>query len=134
MLHIAISASGKLDKPHWREACDEYIKRLAPFCKLEFFTAGDAEQPKRADKYYAVALTPDGGSLTSEEFAAELARRQNICFYIGGSDGLTTEFVSRCDARLSLSAMTFPHALARVILLEQLYRAFQIMNNTRYHK
>ncbi|GHV09579.1 ribosomal RNA large subunit methyltransferase H [Clostridia bacterium] len=135
MLHIAISTAGKLGRPYWRDACAEYVKRLKPFCKLEFIKTHDTDQPRWVDNHYAIAVTPKGKRMSSEVFAKALTGEvPRICFYIGGSDGLSAEFVKRCNTTLSLSDMTFTHSLARVLLLEQLYRGFQILNNTAYHK
>ena len=122
-------------------AAAEYQKRLTPYVKLtvrelpEGHPVTDALPPGAL----TVALCVEGELCSSEALAAQLAAwqlsgRSSLCFVIGGSDGLPEEVKARAGRRLSLSPMTFPHHLARVLLLEQLYRAIQINAGGKYHK
>ncbi len=139
MIHIAISCAGKLDKPYWQAAAQEYTKRLSAFCKLQVTEADDRAAPRFMEKHHGIALCIGGAELSSEELAAQLQLWQNtglsrVCFYIGGSDGLPQSLIDKTQQTLSLSHMTWPHAVARVLLLEQLYRSFQILSGSAYHK
>lgn len=141
MLHVTVLCLGRLKEPFYIGACKEYAKRLGGYCALtvtELPEDGDiaARIPKGA---YVIALCIEGKKLSSPVFAAELEKLMNrgvshICFLIGGSDGLPEEAKRRADLSLSMSDMTFPHHLARVMLLEQLYRAFSISAGAKYHK
>ncbi|MDR1531823.1 MAG: 23S rRNA (pseudouridine(1915)-N(3))-methyltransferase RlmH [Clostridiales bacterium] len=155
-MRILVLAVGKLKERCWKEACGEYVKRLSGFAALE--TAEVADE-WNADKDVALALTReserimqrlrprdyvaalcvDGAAMSSEGFAAfveesVLQARERLVFIIGGSHGLGGAVIKRADARLSFSPLTFPHQLTRVILLEQLYRAFKIIRKEPYHK
>lgn len=153
-MKLRIAAVGRLKEPHWRAACDEYIKRMRPYATLEIAEVGDRDisfDPKRAmaaegadllkaipDSSYVFALDLGGREVTSEGLSADLARlmvdgRSDVTFVIGGSAGLDPALLKRADERLALSRMTLPHQLARVVLLEQLYRSFRIMRNEPYH-
>jgi len=131
-----------MKEPYFVAAAAEYQKRLAPHVKLTVKELPEGhpvvnELPR--DATLTVALCVDGQPCTSQQLAADIAAWQlsgisSVCYVIGGSDGLPGAVVQRADKRLSLSAMTFPHHLARVILLEQLYRAFQIIAGGKYHK
>ena len=160
MLKLKFITVGSLAERHWREACDEYKKRLSQTCKVEECelketkiaknpTDGDiravleneadrilAQIPQRA---YTIALCIEGKQLTSPELASLIDSKasegfSDICFIIGSSFGLDERVKKRADIRLSMSKMTFPHKLARVMLLEQLYRASEINRNSKYHK
>lgn len=159
MLRVTVLAVGGLKEAYLRDACAEYLKRLGAFCKpavveipeqrlpqnpsdAEIQKALEAEGaamlarlPKGAA---AVALCIEGEQLSSEQLAARLARAggetSHVAFLIGGSHGLSETVKRACAARLSMSRMTFPHQLARVLLLEQLYRAFSIAAGGKYHK
>jgi 23S rRNA (pseudouridine1915-N3)-methyltransferase len=159
MLHIRIAAVGKCRERYFADACAEYAKRLGAFCKLDIAEVeeyrlpatpsdGDIERclaeegkalltriPERAQ---AVALCVEGKALDSRELSREIAgmaqRASSLVFLIGGSHGLSEEVKEKCALRLSLSAMTLPHQLARVVLLEQVYRAFCMLQNRKYHK
>lgn len=141
MIHIEIVCAGRLKEPYWAAACAEYEKRLTPCAKLHVCERPEGRPlaghvPAGA---YAVALCVEGEMMNSEAFARMLrewmtAGRSSVCFLIGGSDGLFEEDKARADRRLSLSRMTFPHHMARALLLEQLYRAFQILGGGKYHK
>lgn len=155
---ISILAVGRMAKP-LSLAAQEYEKRLSRYDRIELHEIREEREPEaggekliehtkrkegeRILKYlsaadYLVALTPGGEQMDSEAFAARLQglrdQGKRIVFCIGGSLGLSQEVLQRADERLSLSRLTFPHQLARVVLLEQLYRAFKILSNERYHK
>ena len=139
MLTIHIICVGQLRDSYYRQAAAEYEKRMAPYCRVkttentERITA--AELPQRA---YKIALCVEGAQLSSEEFAAKIdslmtGGNSDIAFVIGGADGLPDAVKEACSLRLSFSKMTFPHRLMRVILLEQLYRAMNILRGGGYH-
>jgi 23S rRNA (pseudouridine1915-N3)-methyltransferase len=151
---IRIAAVGRVKEPHWRAACDEYLKRLRPYATIEVAEASDRDigtEPARAmaaegadllrsipEGSHVLALALGGRELTSEQFSEHIAElmvrgRSDITFVIGGSAGLAPEILARADEKLALSHMTLPHQLARVVLLEQVYRAFRIMRNEPYH-
>jgi 23S rRNA (pseudouridine1915-N3)-methyltransferase len=151
---LRIAAVGRLKEPHWRAACDEYLKRLRPYATVEVVEAADRDVSRDAPRAIAaegvdllraipegshvIALDLGGRQVSSPELADHLAelfvrRRSDITFVVGGSAGLAPEVLARADERLSLSRMTLPHQLARVVLLEQVYRAFRIMRNEPYH-
>jgi 23S rRNA (pseudouridine1915-N3)-methyltransferase len=152
MLHVKLICVGRLREPHYIAACREYEKRLTPLCRLE--TLEIPEEPERPGALeregerliaaipagaYTVALCIEGESVSSEALAARLesltARGvSRMCLIIGGSNGLSDAVKARADWRLSMSAMTFPHHLARVMALEQLYRAMSINSGSKYHK
>ena len=140
MLTIEIICAGRIKESYYTEACLEYAKRLNGMVKLSVI-----EQPEGKplqfvqDRAYTIALTPDGKLQSSEQFCDELweladSGISKIRFLIGGSDGLFEEDLQRADAKKSLSPMTFTHAMARVLLLEQIYRACMIRNGRKYHK
>jgi 23S rRNA (pseudouridine1915-N3)-methyltransferase len=153
-VRLRVVAVGRVKEPHWRAACDEYLKRLRPYATVEVTEIADRDigtdaakamaaegadvLRSLADGSYVIALDLAGSQRTSEQFSAELAElmvrgRSDVTFVIGGSAGLATAVRERADALLALSKMTLPHQLARVFLLEQLYRAFRIMRNEPYH-
>ena len=160
MLKITIVSVGKLKEKYLREAVEEYSKRLSRYCTLNIIevpdepsaeNAGEAEEEavrekesarilaKIPERSYVVALDIGGKQLSSEELAAKISELQvrgesHITFIIGGSLGFSDSVRKRADMRLSFSKMTFPHQLMRVILLEQIYRSFRIMNHEPYHK
>lgn len=160
MITIKIVALGKLKESYLREACAEYQKRLQAFCKLQITELTPYRLPddpsaaqicealdKEADEIekhipsnaFVYAMCIEGASLTSERFAAQLEHAAviggaTVTFVIGSSYGLSDRIKQRAQTRLSLSAMTFPHQLSRVMLLEQIYRAFQIRSGGKYHK
>ena len=141
MLHVTILCQGRLKEKYFLAACEEYKKRLTAFCRAEITELpenGDlaAKIPKGS---YVIALCIEGQRLSSPALAELVARRSlegdsHLCFLIGGSDGLAPAIKAAADFRLSMSDMTFPHHFARVMLLEQLYRAFTINAGTKYHK
>ncbi len=155
---LSLITVGKIAKP-FSEAAREYEKRLSRFDKVDVIELPDEKEPahlspaaiaqvmdkegrnilgrvRREDA--VVALCIEGQAQTSEQLADTLSRLRmdgrRIVFIIGGSLGLSPEVVARADIRLSLSSMTMPHQLARVVLLEQIYRAFKIISGERYHK
>ena len=159
-MNITILAVGKLKEKYWRDAVDEYTKRLSKYCRLQIIeiketplpanaSAADEEAVKQAEGAdilekikptdYVVTLEIKGKTFSSEELAQHMEKlaisgKSSIVFVIGGSLGLSNEVSKRADLRLSFSAMTFPHQMMRVILLEQIYRSFKIIRNEAYHK
>lgn len=159
-MQITIIAVGKVKEQFFRAAIDEYSKRLSRYCKLKIIELPDEKTPDNAspkeeeaillkegnrildavnDDSYVFALAIEGGKCDSVEFAGKLnslavGGKSNITFIIGGSLGLHPEVKKRADNLFSFSDMTFPHQLMRVILLEQIYRAYRIINNEPYHK
>ena len=159
MLTVNIICVGKLKESYLREAVEEYSKRMKPLCKLnvvelpeertgdnpsdaEIMRVITAESERIAQKIgksdYVIAMCVEGKSISSEELSKKLEdiamQSSTVDLIIGGSWGLSDELKSRSDFRLSMGRMTFPHQLCRVILLEQIYRAFQISKGTKYHK
>ncbi len=159
MLKIKILCVGKLKERYFESACAEYIKRLSAYAEADVEEIKEARLPASPSEEqiknalidegrrileampkgaFSVALCVEGEEPDSGAFAAKLALWQvsggKLCFAIGGSNGLSDEVKKSAGYRLSLSKMTFPHHLARVILLEQLYRAFQINLGGKYHK
>ena len=160
MQHIRILCVGKFKEKYWEMAEAEYLKRLTPYAKVETLCLPEvrlSNDPKEAEilagiekegesilakippKSHCVALCIKGKSLKSEELAAHmenvtLSGVSDITFVIGGSNGLSAAVEKRADFKLSFSPMTFPHQLARVMLLEQIYRSFQIRSGGKYHK
>ena len=159
-MKITILAVGKVKEKFYRQGIEEFEKRLSRYCKLEIIEVADEKTPDHAseaealkikekegkrlllhlrDTDYVCALAIEGKQLSSEELADHLNRlgiqgRSSIVFVIGGSLGLHPEVLARADYLLSFSRMTFPHQLMRVILLEQIYRAYRIMRKEPYHK
>ena len=141
MQRITILCQGRLKEKHYIEACREYVKRLSAWCQPEII-----ELPENGDVVsriprgaYVIALCIEGEKTDSPGLARRLARcalegDSRVCFLIGGSEGLPQAAKELADWRLSMSDMTFPHHLARVMLLEQIYRAFTINAGTKYHK
>ena len=150
---IKIICVGKIKEKFYRDAIEEYLKRLSKYTKIEIIECKDysldnIEEEKEkekneieryiSDKDYVISLDIKGNYLTSEEFAEKIDKtlisNSNIDFIIGGSNGLHDFIKKRSNYLLSFSKMTFPHQLFRVILLEQIYRGFKIINNESYHK
>ena len=160
MFNITVLAMGKLKEKFYIQAVEEYAKRLGGFCKFQLLELPEyrlPEDPSPAQIAEGLAregqlirekipkgawfcvLTPEGKALSSEDFARTLAEVKNAgrsaaCFLLGSSFGIAPEIKALADLRLSFSPMTFPHHLARVMLLEQLYRAESIQAGSRYHK
>ncbi len=159
-MRITLITVGKIKEKYLRDAIAEYSKRLSRYCKLEIIEVADEKTPDQAseaaeenirnkegerilkhirDDMYVITLEIGGKMLSSEEFADKINSlgvqgKSSIAFVIGGSIGLGKEVLRRSDYALSFSKMTFPHQLMRVILLEQVYRGYRIMNGEPYHK
>ncbi len=159
-MKITLITVGKIKEKYLKDAIAEYSKRLSRYCKLEIVEVADEKTPdnasdtvedairdkegERIQKYikedaYVITLEIGGKMLTSEELSEKIEKlgvqgTSHIIFIIGGSIGLGKEVLKRSDYALSFSKMTFPHQLMRVILLEQIYRSYRIMNNEPYHK
>ena len=156
---VRIVCVGKLKERYFEDACAEFQKRLGRFCTLEIIELADEKAPESLHpaeedivrdkegkrilkaigaKDFVVALAIDGKQMRSEEFAAFLEEKETearpLTFLIGGSLGLSPEVYARANAKLSFSKMTFPHRIARLLLLEQIYRGFKILRNEAYHK
>ena len=143
---IKIICVGRIKEAFYRDAIDEYLKRMLKYHKVEIIEVMDSNIKtekelilKKIDKKdYIITMEIEGKSLSSIEFSEmidkTLITNSNITFIIGGSDGLDDEIKKLSNYKLSFSKMTFPHQLFRVILLEQIYRAFKIINNESYHK
>ena len=159
MLHVFVIAVGKCRERYFADACAEYAKRLSAFCKLTVAEVDEYKLPanpseaeiqkcleaegksilaKIPPKAAVFSLCVEGGQLSSPQLAQKMASisatEPCIAFIIGGSHGLSEEIKAVSRERISLSAMTLPHQLARVVLLEQIYRAFAIGANLKYHK
>ena len=143
---IRIVCVGKIKEKFYRDAIDEYLKRMGKYHKVEIVEVMDSNMKNEAteilkkitDKEFVVTLEIDGNNVSSVELSKfidkTLINNSVITFVIGGSDGLDDEVKRRSNYKLSFSKMTFPHQLFRVILLEQIYRSFKIINNETYHK
>lgn len=151
---------GKIKERYLTEGIGEYAKRLGRYCRLSFVQVADERTPDKAsqalnqqirrtegerllrhirEQDYVIALAIEGRMLDSPQLSKKLeglavAGVSSVTFVIGGSLGLSPEVLSRADLQLSFSKLTFPHQLMQMILLEQIYRAYRIMNNEPYHK
>jgi 23S rRNA (pseudouridine1915-N3)-methyltransferase len=152
-MDIAVVAVGKL-RPYYRQACDDYTRRLRRYAHLREYEVREASraptaavqraeeaarlETKIADASTVVASAREGTGWSSNELARQLERwlliARPLVVVLGGSQGLDPAMLSRATARWSLGPLTFPHELARVIILEQLYRAFTILRGEPYHK
>lgn len=153
-MRLLVLAVGKLKEPHWSDAADEYLKRLSRYAKVDVVELPDRDisrdraAARKAEGetilkaipggYRVFALDENGTEHTSEELAKGLERLMvqgvsSVAFVVGGSAGLDPAVLARADGSISLSRMTLPHQLARVVLLEQVYRAFRIMRGEPYH-
>ena len=140
-MDFTIISVGRLKEPYFIAAVDEYLKRIGGFTKITMIDVKEdgAITAKIPANSYIAALCVEGEQFSSEEFSKRLEKvylseKRGICFIIGGSDGLPQDIKSIADIKLSMSEMTFAHRLAKVMLLEQLYRALSIQNNRKYHK
>jgi 23S rRNA (pseudouridine1915-N3)-methyltransferase len=154
-VRITLVAVGRLKERHWREAAGEYLKRLGPYARVELVEIADrdvsADEARALDAEGADVLRalPEGATVavleiggaqrSSEAFARWLeglgtSGRPHVVFVIGGAAGLHPNVLARADERISLGPMTLPHQLARVVLLEQIYRAFRIIRGEPYHR
>ncbi len=161
MLAVNLVTVGKLKESYLRDACGEYSKRLGAFCKLNITELSESrlpDQPSQKDienalsnegkamlplisakGCYNIAMCIEGKQLSSEKLAEKIGKisvdgKSILNIIIGSSFGISEDIKKLCDFRLSMSEMTFPHQLARVMILEQLYRSFQILGGGRYHK
>jgi 23S rRNA (pseudouridine1915-N3)-methyltransferase len=159
-MNISTICVGKLKENYLKQAIDEYYKRLSRYCRLNIIEVPDEKTPDNAsekeellikdkeglnilkhikDNMFVIALDLKGNMLSSEEFSHFIKKsgingNSNLAFIIGGSLGLSKIVLDRADFSICFSKMTFPHQLMRVILLEQLYRGFRIINGEPYHK
>lgn len=143
---IRIICVGKIKETFYKEAIEEYLKRLQKYHKIiideiidsDIKTEGKFILEKIKEKDYVITLEITGKEMNSLEFSEYLNKtfiiNSNITFIIGGSDGLDNKVKERANYKISFSKLTFPHQLFRVILLEQIYRSFKIVNNETYHK
>lgn len=159
MLNIQIICVGKIKENYLKDAINEYSKRLSRYCKLTIIELPDEKIPDKLNNSlsneikskecnniinhlkkdsYVIALDLTGKQYSSEDFSSEIEKismiNSNITFIIGGSLGLNSELLNKCNQKVCFSKMTFPHQLIRVFLLEQLFRAFKISNNETYHR
>ncbi|WP_066249058.1 23S rRNA (pseudouridine(1915)-N(3))-methyltransferase RlmH [Neobacillus drentensis] len=159
-MNISIVTVGKLKEKYLKQGIEEYLKRLTAYAKVEMIEVADEKAPEELSELemvqvkqkegerilakisqdtYVIALAIQGKLSSSEELADSLDKlatygKSKIAFVIGGSLGLSEEVVKRSNEQLSFSRMTFPHQLMRLILVEQIYRAFRINRNEPYHK
>ncbi len=159
-MKITVISVGKIKEKYFTGAINEYAKRLTKYCKLDLVEVPDEKAPenlsdkemiqvkdkegerilaKIGDQAYVIALAIEGKQLTSEDLSETIEKlgvsgKSHIVFVIGGSLGLADAVLNRANYKLSFSKMTFPHQLMKVVLLEQVYRAFRISRNEPYHK
>lgn len=159
-MNISIITIGKLKEKYLKQGIQEYLKRLSSYAKVEIIELADEKAPenlsesemeqvkqkegvrilaKISDDTHVIALAINGKQKSSEELAKEIDSlatygKSKVAFVIGGSLGLSSEVMKRSNAALSFSKMTFPHQLMRLVLVEQIYRAFRIIRNEPYHK
>lgn len=161
MIKINLICIGKIKEKYFTDAIGEYSKRLSSFCKFSIIELNEekirSNTPNQAQitevlnaegkrilqkldsSDYVIAMCIDGKLISSEELSnvidgAAISGKSTVDFIIGGSYGLSEDVKNRADLRLSMSRMTFPHQMARMILSEQIYRAFEISSNGKYHK
>lgn len=159
MIKVTVIALGRLKETYLKEACAEYTKRLSRYCDLDITELSPEQLPDNASRAevdsalkreaqaitakipkgaFTVAMCVEGKKLSSEALAQLIETRsfegRPLCFIIGSSYGLAHEIKSLADIRLSVSDMTFPHQLFRIMLLEQIYRGFKINEGSAYHK
>lgn len=159
-MNITFVTVGKIKEKYFRDAVAEYQKRLSKYCKLDIIEVADEKTPDKASEVledqirqreaerilknikenaYCIVLTIDGRKRDSVNLAEHIEQlglggKSNLVFVIGGSLGLHNSVIKRADETLSFSDMTFPHQLMRVILIEQIYRCYRIINGQKYHK
>ena len=154
-MRLTIVSVGKLKERYFRDAADEYLKRLTPYARVDEVEIPDRDLSRGEDRgrteegadvlralpdgAHVVLLDIAGRELSSEQIASwldalALDGRSSVAFVIGGASGVAAEVAARADERLSLGRITLPHQLARVVLLEQLYRAFRISRGEPYHR
>lgn len=156
-MNITIAAVGKLKEKYWKDACAEYLKRLGSYAHVKIAEVPDADPARSGgvegakdkegeavlsavpEKSHVILMAIEGKQKSSVQIAEHLQELMNggkgdITFVIGGSDGVSKKVYDRADELLSFGPVTLPHNLARVVLLEQVYRAFKILRNEPYHK
>lgn len=159
-MKISILCVGKIKERYFSDGIAEYAKRLSRYCKLDIIEVPDEKTPDGASERvneqikekeagrlsayikedaYVIALAIEGKAYSSEAFAEKIDKlgitgKSHIIFIIGGSLGIHDELLNRADEKISFSKMTFPHQMMRMILLEQIYRAYRISNGEPYHK
>ena len=159
-MNIHIISVGKIKEKYLKQGLAEFEKRLRPYCKLKIDEVADEQAPEQLSEKeliqvkqkegerilqkikqteYVIALDLQGVQWSSEQLAKEMDKlatsgKSSIAFVIGGSNGLSEEVLKRANKKLSFSNMTFPHQLTKLILMEQVYRAFKILRNEPYHK
>ena len=159
-MEIRILSVGKIKEKYLNDGIGEYAKRLSRYCKLTFLQVPDEKTPDKAsdalntqiretegerlmkhihEQDYVIALSIEGKMLDSVELSQMIGRlgvegKSSVAFVIGGSLGLSEKVLQRADYKLSFSRMTFPHQLMQMILLEQIYRGYRILNHEPYHK
>jgi 23S rRNA (pseudouridine1915-N3)-methyltransferase len=159
-MHISIISVGKLKEKYLKMGIDEYMKRLSPYAKMQLVEVADEKAPetlsqaemeqvkdKEGERILAhikpdthiIAMAIQGDMWSSEKLAQQLDQwatygKSSVAFIIGGSLGLSTNVLQRANQQISLSKMTFPHQVVRMILLEQIYRGFKINRGEPYHK
>lgn len=159
-MNVNFIAMGKLKESYYREACAEYLKRLGAFATAKVYEPAPVDLPQEPNKTqiekallqeasriqehikspsFTIAMCVEGKTISSELLADKLQDIANrgistVNFVVGSSFGLSEELKQSADMRMSMSPMTFPHSLARVMLMEQVYRAYSIINNSKYHK
>ena len=158
-MKLKIYCIGKIKEQYLKDGINEYLKRISPYSNIEIVEVNDSkvkDNPNQADiekakneegervlkllkNEYLIGLDMNKLEFKSEEFAVFLDKKiveggSNVSFVIGGSYGLSDALKNRCNTSISLSKMTFLHQMTRLILLEQIYRAFKILNNETYHK
>lgn len=159
MLTLRIITVGTLKEAYWRDAVAEYKKRLSGFCRVEEVNLKESKLPDDPSpaqisaaleaegesmreylvpRAYKIAMCVEGRQFSSEQLASRIeevsAHASEICLVIGSSHGIAPSIKQMCDLKLSISALTFPHQLARVVLFEVLYRCMNIIKGTKYHK
>lgn len=152
MITINLLCVGNLKEIFWRDAEKEYIKRLSRFCKLNIFEVEEKNNESSPEitlekegkdilakcKGYIILMDREGKNFSSEDFAQKInslsLRQSEFTFIIGSSFGVSENVKKKASEKLSFGLSTFPHNLARIMLLEQIYRAYTILNNIRYHK
>ena len=160
MFEITLLAMGKLKEKFYISAAEEYCKRLGAYCKFHLLELSEVRLPENPSKAeiaagldkeaetifakvpkgaYFCIFTPEGKELSSEGFAEKLAQvklsgKSSVCFLIGSSFGISPTVKQKADFKLSMGPMTFPHHLARIMVLEQIYRAEAIQAGSKYHK
>ena len=124
---------GKVRSPDANRLAEEYARRISRYCRFDMVEAKDEKSADRYPKALKVVLDPKGSTMSSAELASFLEKNSGeIAFFVGGADGFSNEFRQGADRLLSLSKMTLPHELARVVLAEQIYRAFTILSGHPY--